>query len=72
MVCMTPLQFLPRCEIKVCTFLAKQFMSVSGLQNSIHSFSLAISKAPLQVLFHSEALPTTARIFTPKDIGNCW
>src|SRR6218665_1566971 len=40
----------------------------------IHSFILAISIAPLQVLYHSEALPTTARIlyrsFTPKRTGN--
>src|SRR6218665_608961 len=39
----------------------------------IHSFILAISIAPLQVLYHSEALPTTARIlyrsFTPKRTG---
>jgi len=38
----------------------------------IHS---AISTAPLQVLYYSEALPTTARIlfrsFTPKRTGNC-
>src|SRR6218665_373271 len=41
----------------------------------IHSFILTISIAPLQVLYHSEALPTTARIlyrsFTPKRTGNC-
>src|SRR6218665_3866062 len=41
----------------------------------IHSFILAISIAPLQVIYHSEALPTTARIlyrsFTPKRPGNC-
>src|SRR6218665_1595552 len=41
----------------------------------IHSFILAISIAPLQVLYHSEALPTTARTlyrsFTPKRTGNC-
>ena len=45
----------------------------------IHSFThliiLAVSLAPLQVLYYSEALPTTARIlyrsFTPKRIGNC-
>src|SRR6218665_342940 len=41
----------------------------------IHLFILAISIAPLQVLYHSEALPTTARIlyrsFTPKRTGNC-
>src|SRR6218665_555190 len=44
-------------------------------QNIIHSFIPAISIAPLQVLYHSEALPTTARIlyqsFTPKRTGNC-
>ena len=41
----------------------------------IHSFILTISIAPLQVLYRSEALPTTARIlyrsFTPKRTGNC-
>jgi len=42
----------------------------------IHSFiHSAISLAPLQVLYYSEALPTTARIlyrsFTPKRTGNC-
>src|SRR6218665_1072527 len=40
-----------------------------------HSFILAISIAPLQALYHSEALPTTARTlyrsFTPKRTGNC-
>ena len=39
-----------------------------------HSFILAISIAPLQVHYYSEALPTTARIlyrsFTPKRAGN--
>ena len=39
------------------------------IHSLIHSFILAISIAPLQVLCHSEALPTTARIlyrsFTP-------
>src|SRR6218665_3971888 len=46
---------------------------VSGMDSFIHSFILAISIAPLQVLYHSEALPTTARIlyrsFTPKRTG---
>src|SRR6218665_1610175 len=41
----------------------------------IHSFIPAISIAPLQVLYYSEALPTIARIlyrsFTPKRTGNC-
>src|SRR6218665_1531108 len=40
-----------------------------------HSFIPAISIAPLQVLYYSEALPTTARIlyrsFTLKRTGNC-
>jgi len=41
----------------------------------MHSFiHSAISIAPLQVLYYSEALPTTARIlyrsFTPKRTGN--
>src|SRR6218665_3811189 len=41
----------------------------------IHSFIMAISIVPIQVLYYSEALPTTARIlyrsFTPKRTGNC-
>ena len=41
----------------------------------IHSFIPVISIAPFQVLYYSEALPTTARIlyrsFTPKCTGNC-
>ena len=40
-----------------------------------YSFIPAIYIAPLQVLYYSEALPTTARIlyrsFTPKRTGNC-
>ena len=42
---------------------------------SFHSFILAICIAPLQVLYYSEVLPTTARIlyrsFTLKRTGNC-
>src|SRR6218665_1277595 len=42
----------------------------STFECGIHSFIPAISIAPLQVLYHSETLPTTARIlyrsFTPK------
>ena len=42
----------------------------------IHSFIHSdISIAPLQALYYSEALPTTARIlyrsFTPKRTGTC-
>src|SRR6218665_1381185 len=41
----------------------------------ILSFIPAISIAPLQVLYYSEALPTTTRIlyrsFTPKRTDNC-
>src|SRR6218665_3161802 len=44
-------------------------------RSDLHSFILAISVAPLQVLYYSEALLTTARIlyqsFTPKRTGNC-
>ena len=47
----------------------------SSVHSFIHSFIPAISIAPLQVLYYSEALPTTARIlyrsFTPKRTGNC-
>src|SRR6218665_2257106 len=46
-----------------------------GVRIFIHSFIPVISIAPLQVLYYSEALPTTARIlyrsFTPKRTGNC-
>src|SRR6218665_125931 len=46
---------------------------VSFIHSFIHSFIPAISIAPLQVLYHSEALPTTAKIlyrsFTPKRTG---
>ena len=44
-------------------------------RQAIHSFILAISIAPLKVLYYSEALPTTTRIgllyrsFTPKRTG---
>ena len=45
------------------------------IHSFIHSFIPAISIAPLQVLYYSEALPTTARILyrcsTPKRTGNC-
>src|SRR6218665_3333082 len=47
----------------------------TGIYILIHSFILAISIAPLQVHYYSEAIPTTARIlyrsFTPKRTGNC-
>src|SRR6218665_437981 len=63
-----------------------QYTSLSILRNKffhstmlfIHSFIPAISIAPLQVLYYSEALPSTAvtarilhRSFTPKRTGNC-
>ena len=54
---------------------------VSFIHSFIHSFIPAISIAPLQVLYYSEALPTTAsvytdtvllyRSFTPKRTYNC-
>ena len=47
----------------------------SFIHSFIQSFIPVISIAPLQVLYYSEALPTTARIlyrsFTPKRTGNC-
>src|SRR6218665_1348155 len=43
---------------------------LTAVNSFIHSFIPAISIAPLQVFYHSEALPATARIlyrsFTPK------
>jgi len=45
------------------------------IHSFIHSFILAIYKAPLQVHYYSEALSTTAlilyRSFTSKRTGNC-
>src|SRR6218665_1036261 len=40
-----------------------------NLFSFIHSFFLGISIAPLQVLYYSEALPTTARISKSQNIG---
>src|SRR6218665_1734073 len=58
---------------KKCPFFL--FVLAITLLLQIHSFISAISIAPLQVLYYSEALPTTARIlyrsFTPKRTGNC-
>ena len=60
---------------KNCSHWMLHVWSKAEQMRSIHSFILAISIAPLQVLYHSEALPTTARIpyrsFTPKHTGNC-
>ena len=56
---------------RFCVFMELRNVELQG-QEFIHS---AISIAPLQVLYYSEALPTTARIlyrsFTPKRTGNC-
>src|SRR6218665_1497436 len=55
--------------------LLEQWIYLSCLERwiFIHSFIPAISIAPLQVLYYSEGLPTTARIlyrsFTPKRTG---
>src|SRR6218665_1996203 len=47
-------------------------ITLKFIRSFIHS---AISIAPLQVIYYSEALPTIARIlyrsFTPKRTGNC-
>ena|SRR6218665_1941717 len=51
------------------------FAIYTGPYIHTHSFILIISIAPLQVLYYSEALQTTARIlyrsFTPKRTDNC-
>src|SRR6218665_2497652 len=48
----------------------REVLSYGFIHSFIHSFILAISIAPHQVHYYSEALPTTARIlcrsFTPK------
>src|SRR6218665_2185492 len=66
--------FLPYAMFKKRT--SAEYNNNNNNNNNIHSFiHSAISIAPLQVLYYSEALPTTARIlhrsFTPKRTGNC-
>src|SRR6218665_532315 len=60
------------CNHRTCEWL---FLGRHLDCNVIHSFIPAISIAPLQVHYYSEALPTTARIlyqsFTPKRTGSC-
>src|SRR6218665_686112 len=55
--------------------LSTQCSRIPPHHSFIHSFIPAISIAPLQVLYYSEALLTTARIlyrsFMPKRTGNC-
>src|SRR6218665_681918 len=59
--------------VLVCLYTAWP-VNVKHMQ-FIHLFIPAISISPLQVLYHSEAFPTTAWIlywsFTPKHTGNC-
>jgi len=59
-------QFSPAADWDLLSMLCDTFLF-------IHSFIPAISMAPLQVLYHSDALPTTGRIlyrsFTPKRTG---
>src|SRR6218665_1280594 len=59
----------------VCVYVWRMTLLMSKRKQNIHSFIPAISIAPLQVIYYSEALPTTARIlyrsFTPKRTGNC-
>ena len=54
--------------------LGQRMTEAMGDPRETHSFILAISMAPLQVLYFSEALSTTARIlyrsFTPKRTAN--
>src|SRR6218665_1437719 len=67
-----------------CVCQPALWLSLSGIRrlfhftvaDPVHSFiHSAISIAPLQVLYYSVALPTTARILywslTPKPTGNC-
>src|SRR6218665_43745 len=81
-------QWLRRAFLNFCLVVAKLVVAkhvdagnsyyitlLCGVHSFIHSFILAISIAPLQVFYYSDALPTTARIlyrsFTPKRTGNC-
>jgi len=62
----------PFCCLKFRIFLLR---SGQDAFIHIHSFILAVSTAPDQVHYYSEALQTSARImyrsFTPKFTGNC-
>src|SRR6218665_2699795 len=65
----------PENEIKLDLPQTGPRHEVTFIHSFIHSFILAISIVPLQVLYYSEALPITGRIlyrsFTPKRTGNC-
>jgi len=58
-----------------CTHVFIHSFIHSCIQSINQSIILVVSIAPLQVLYYSEALPTTARILyrslTPKRTGNC-
>ena len=62
-----PITKSPGNSVYIMAVLLSVFVSAYSF---IHSFIPAISIAPLQVLYHSKALPTTARIlyrsFMPK------
>ena len=70
-----------KCSIRLrnfaCCLLHTYMLAHIHTYMHIHSFILilAISIAPLQVLYYSEALPTTARTlyqsFTPKRTSKC-
>src|SRR6218665_1649224 len=67
---------LPLIFFGVCARIKFRLCNISRRTSIfIHSFIPAISIAPLQVLYYSEALPTTARIlyrsFTTPRTGNC-
>src|SRR6218665_3453150 len=74
---------MPTCKISLCVYTYMYFIMYAFMYVCMyvcmyslnHSFIPAISIAPLQVLYYSEALPTTAQIlyrsFTPKGTGNC-
>src|SRR6218665_1977020 len=55
--------------------LRPSYLRLLFIHSFIHSFIPAISIAPLQVHYYSEALQTIARIlyrsFMPKRTGNC-
>src|SRR6218665_843263 len=63
-----------KCTFKITTTVNKCTFKIATTFHFIY-FIPAISIAPLQVLYYSKALPTTARIlyqsFTPKRTGNC-
>src|SRR6218665_13564 len=64
-----------RDRLDALVYMLQDVAGGTNADRAVHSFIPAISIPPLQVLYYSEALPTTTRIlyrsFTPKRTGYC-